>query len=433
MKTSGPQRPTGFHPSETSALTNELVVQQHAEEAAFLWTIRDRVVHSPLYALKDIKRVDSRVEAHLDGLRTAGSFGRGLWQNMLGSKKPGEYFAVGVLAFESGDPIAIAKILSLCGKNELMRGVIAALGWIPFEQVRERIDELLTAEHLVARRVGIAAAAIHRACPTGFLRRAITDRDPVLRARAYRAVGELGCLELLPRIRSGFSDSDEGARFAAAWSATRLSENLDSLATLRLIAKSASRHAYDAVALAVRRMKPEAANQWLLSLAKQKEKVRTALVGAAATGDPSLIPWIMDQMSVPNFARAAGHAFSMITGANLEFEDLDNDRPAEFGIVPNDDPKDAEVAMEEDIELRWPETKMIARWWEKRQADFVPGKRFLCGKAITDATLREILAKGFQPDRAAAALEIGLRDPTLPLFEVRSRADKQFEDLQKWS
>ncbi|MBV9644197.1 MAG: TIGR02270 family protein, partial [Verrucomicrobia bacterium] len=432
MKTSGPQRPIGFHPSETSALTNDLVVQQHAGEAAFLWTMRDRAVHSPLYALKDINRVDGRVEAHLDGLRTAGSFGRELWQNMLDSKQSGEYFAVGALAFESGHSTAIEKILSSCGKFELMRGVVAGLGWIPFEHVKERIRELLTAEELVARRVGIAAAAIHRACPTWLLHGATTDRDPFLRARAYRAIGEMGVLELLPRLRGGFGDSDEGARFAAAWSATRLSENLDSIATLRLIAESTSRYAYDAVALAVRRMKNEAANQWLLLLAKRKEKVRTALVGAAATGDPSLIPWIMDQMSVPNFARAAGRAFSMITGANLEFEDLDCNRPAEFGIVPNDDPKDAEVAMEEDTELRWPDTKEIARWWKKRQADFVPGKRFLCGKAITDVVLREVLAKGFQPDRAAAALEISLQDPTMPLFEVRSRAEKQYEDLQKW-
>ena len=102
-------------------------------------------------------------------------------------------------------------------------------------------------------------------------------------------------------------------RFAAV----RRAKNLDSLAPLRFIAESASRHSYDAVALAVRRMKPEASNPWLFSLAKRTEKVRTALVGAAAAGDPSLIPWIMDQMSVPTFARAAGRAFSMVTGANL--------------------------------------------------------------------------------------------------------------------
>jgi uncharacterized protein (TIGR02270 family) len=123
----------------------------------------------------------------------------------------------------------------------------------------------------------------------------------------------------------------------------------------------------------------------------------------------------------------------MVNGANLEFQDLDCDRPAGFGIVPNDDPKDEEVAMEEDVELRWPNTKLIAAWWKKRQPNFVAGKRYLCGKAITDLILREVLTKGFQPDRVAAALEISLRDPTLPLFEVRSRADKQFEDLHKWS
>ena len=65
-----------FSASETSSVINE-IIEQHAEEAAFLWTMRDRAVHSPSYSLKDLSGLDERVEAHLDGLRVAGQFG---WQ-----------------------------------------------------------------------------------------------------------------------------------------------------------------------------------------------------------------------------------------------------------------------------------------------------------------------------------------------------------------
>jgi hypothetical protein len=51
------------------ALVNEEVVAQHAEEAAFLGTLRQRAVSEPHYALKDLMVLDQRVEAHLDGLR----------------------------------------------------------------------------------------------------------------------------------------------------------------------------------------------------------------------------------------------------------------------------------------------------------------------------------------------------------------------------
>ena len=53
----------------------ESIVTQHAEEAAFLWLLREGAVDAPHYSLKDLVEHDSRVEAHLDGLRVAGEAG----------------------------------------------------------------------------------------------------------------------------------------------------------------------------------------------------------------------------------------------------------------------------------------------------------------------------------------------------------------------
>src|SRR2546430_15909749 len=55
------------------------IVEQHAEEAAILWAQRDKAVLAPNYSLKDLARLDERVEAHLDGLRVAGESGVGGW------------------------------------------------------------------------------------------------------------------------------------------------------------------------------------------------------------------------------------------------------------------------------------------------------------------------------------------------------------------
>ena len=57
------QRPIGFKPQEISALVNREVVEQHAEEASFLWLLRDDAVRAPNYNLQDIADLDERVEA----------------------------------------------------------------------------------------------------------------------------------------------------------------------------------------------------------------------------------------------------------------------------------------------------------------------------------------------------------------------------------
>ncbi|MCR1764356.1 hypothetical protein NAG16_14970, partial [Pseudomonas aeruginosa] len=44
------------------------IVDQHAEEAAFLALLRDYAVRAPHYDLEELAELDQRIEAHLDGL-----------------------------------------------------------------------------------------------------------------------------------------------------------------------------------------------------------------------------------------------------------------------------------------------------------------------------------------------------------------------------
>lgn len=73
------------------------IVSQHAEEAAFLWLLRSNAVSAPHYSLKDLAKLDGRVEAHLDGLRVAGEPGWELCKAGLGNEENGEVFAASVM------------------------------------------------------------------------------------------------------------------------------------------------------------------------------------------------------------------------------------------------------------------------------------------------------------------------------------------------
>lgn len=77
------------------------IVNQHAEESAFLWMLRNDGVNYPHFDLRDLSELDRRVEAHIDGLRTAGESGREICRAAMGVGEPGEIFTAGLLAFET--------------------------------------------------------------------------------------------------------------------------------------------------------------------------------------------------------------------------------------------------------------------------------------------------------------------------------------------
>src|SRR6185295_8844359 len=120
------------------------IVTQHAEEAAFLWLLRSYSVHAPHFSLKDLTKLDGRVEAHLDGLRIAGEPGWDICKEALSLEGPGEVFAAAVLAFESGEEARIQTVLQAGSASpNLSRGIVSAFGWMSYEQAGGHIQRLL--------------------------------------------------------------------------------------------------------------------------------------------------------------------------------------------------------------------------------------------------------------------------------------------------
>ena len=106
------------------------VLSQHAEEAAFLWLLRDVAVASAHHDLESLTRLDDRLEAHLDGLRIAGEVGwQAAWSEFEAHPEPGETFAAAVLAFESAHPTRTQQVLdAIKADPSLIRAVVSAFG-----------------------------------------------------------------------------------------------------------------------------------------------------------------------------------------------------------------------------------------------------------------------------------------------------------------
>jgi uncharacterized protein (TIGR02270 family) len=401
------------------------IVSQHAEEAAFLWLLRSNAIRQPHYALKDLAKLDGRVEAHLDGLRVAGEPGWELCKANLGNEEPGEVFAASVMAFESSIELRIQAVLdTVTQKPELLHGMVSALGWLSFEQASPHIQRLLGSEVHLHRQIGLAACAVHRADPGQALSLAVTSRNLPLRARALKAVGELGRKDLVGAVTENLRAEDENVRYWAAWSGALLGEP-SAVPVLQGLAVAGKSRAEPTCAMALRRLSPTEGYAWVKDLAKQPETQRMAVIGAGVVGDPVQIPWLMEQMTIPEFARVAGESFTMITGIDLAYDDLEQDKPEGFEAGPTESPEDENVEMDPDEDLPWPYPQLVEKWWNQNKWRFTNGTRYLCGQPMTIDTLNQVLRTGKQRQRIAVAIELAMRQPGQRLFNTSAPGFRQ--------
>jgi uncharacterized protein (TIGR02270 family) len=199
-------------------------------------------------------------------------------------------------------------------------------------------------------------------------------------------------------------------------------EPLDTLAD---IAWNNLPRAVRALDILLRRLDVLQANAWLREFAKLPGRQRDLIRATGVIGDPLYIPWLIEHMADNATARLAGEAFSMITGLDLAYRDLDRRPPADFHSGPNDDPADENVALDEDENLPWPDPARIGPWWTANRARFSPGTAYFLGAPKATADWLEALSDAFQRQRHAAALELAIRQPDKAMFEVRARGRLQ--------
>jgi hypothetical protein len=431
------------------------IIIQHAEEAAFLWFLRNNAVRAPHYSLKDLAKLDNRVEAHIDGLRIAGDEGWKICNEVLKWEEAGDLFTAAVLTFENGKDEWIETVLKAGEESyELSRGIVSALGWLPYEQAAVHIQKLLASDSSYLRRIGIAASAVHRKDIGKHIADALSSEDTLLKARALKAAGELGRKDLLPFISTLINDKDDNCRFWASWSAAFLGDG-KAVPVLKTFALPSNPphpdplpqgeressgapsslpqwlrgRSEEAVKLAMRRLVISAAHTWQEELAQNPKTLRLALIGAGIIGDPVMVPWLIEYMNTPEQARVAAEAFTMITGVDIAYEDLEGEKPEGFETGPTENPEDEDVEMDPDEDLAWPNPELILGWWNKNKGRFKSGTRYLLGQPIISENLQQVLRIGFQRQRYADALELAMMKPGTPLFEVRAPGFRQKQML----
>jgi uncharacterized protein (TIGR02270 family) len=399
------------------------VVQQHADDAAHLRHVRSVLVRAPHVKLLQLKRLDDRIEAHLDGLAVAGPFGQSLAEAALARLGCGEVFAATVCALQAKDDAALQRLFALAPASpEAHRGVVSALGWVTPSLLRDVVRRLLAAEPAWLRMLGIEACRLHRVDAGPVLVAALSHEDESLRRAALRCAAELGRADLLPRVLSLLDDAQLGA--CAAHASVLLGDRGAGLRALELAAFDAPTGRDALRSLAVQALLWDRARDNVRTLSQHADP-RPLLRAVGWLGDARLVPWLVERMAEPQLARLAGEAFSAITGADLAMLDLERKPPADFVSGPTDDPDDDNVALDEDESLPWPDPERVQRWWQTNAARFPPGVRCFAGGAVDESQCLQVLSTSTQRMRSLAAQQLVLLRPGHPLFAVAAPAWRQ--------
>jgi uncharacterized protein (TIGR02270 family) len=171
----------------------------------------------------------------------------------------------------------------------------------------------------------------------------------------------------------------------------------------------------------------------LLQLAQDPAQIRQLLRGAGLAGDPAYVPWLIGSMPNDKLARLAGESFSLITGLDLAWLNLERKPPENFESGPNDDPDDPNVDMDVDDGLPWPDQKLIQQWWDANAHRFQPGVRYFMGEPLNRENCLRVLKEGYQRQRILAAHYLCLLNPGTVLFNTSAPAWRQQRLLAQMS
>jgi uncharacterized protein (TIGR02270 family) len=407
------------------------VVQQHVDDAVSLRLMRSVLVRAPHVELHRLRRLDDRLAAHLDGLAVAGEAARRLLNETLANPSAAALFTCTVLALDSGDQAWLDRLLAVAEADpEVRRGVVSAFGWVSPQSLRGVTPTLLGASSPWRRGVALAACAMHSVDAGQVMAASLASDDAGLRARALQVCGVAGRVDLLGACLSGLDDADVAVRGAAACTTLRLGERERSVPVLRALAQEPGPGREEALAWLGLALDGAAARHWLKDLSRDPADQRRLLRAIGLVGDVHFVPWLIERMREPALSRLAGESFALVTGLDLAYLDLDGSAPEGVESSPNDDPESADVALDEDESLPWPDVGKIEGWWSRHGAGFAAGARVFMGGAVDAARCLDVLGKAGQRQRMAAARHLALQLPARAMFRVAAPAWRQERALR---
>jgi uncharacterized protein (TIGR02270 family) len=373
----------------------EDVLDEHLEDLEFLLQQRESALYSPEYTRSELRELERRIAAHVDGLLIGLERTVALATARLADEEPGMVFAVAhtLLRLEVDSATRVVGEAFLAAQGRILSALVAALKLGPITLLADFLARTLRSAKAPTAVAAAEALAFHSKLDVHDRRLAelMEDNDPEVRVKAWKTVSLLDLAPVPGLARpyaSALADTDARVRDAAltagAWTQQKWV-----LAHCRMLAAKVPRESFSAV--------------WLLAILGTAQDLDTLLPIAHATelgsrrfsalasfGHPGVGDALVAGLSLadPRAAAGASAAFTRMTGIDVR-------SAKRVGVLPEDETWDP-TAIAPDIlpdlvdEVALPDVEKATHYWTDNKARYQLGLRWAQGRNLSSPDARSI-------------------------------------------
>ena len=415
------------------------VIEEHLDEAAFLWLQWERALVSPRYVLQEVMSgPEERLLAHVQGLTACGppAVERLLLPAL--EEEPGRVCAALLALLADGTREQVDMLLErLEGGGEVYQACIhrvlaLAGGKALTSSLGALVQEGRAPALVLAHALGALSIRVQD-LPGLELRPFLSSTEPLLRASAISAAGRWN-RPLSPAELRGALDAPSATVRDAALEAGLLLGERSAWDVCRHFVAFRLPGCPLAMRLLAMRGAPQDVEPLarLLDVAELREDALRAL---GASGRPEAVEACLPLLREKKVARLAGEVFSAVTGVVLEGslvsetsgEEDDDDAPVLLAIL------EEEGVLGAERELPLPEPDAVNAAWKEERKRLVAGTRYLRGQPLGAELLLSTLRLAPMRNRRDLTLELAIRSRGKWRVETRGFAHLQWAQLARMS
>jgi len=402
------------------------------KDAPFSWFLFDQAKLNPRYRYPDFQRQSEMLEAHLDALAMALEAGHPI-ENWLDMGDWGSCFQMAALGirYRRNDLFLQALDALQEGEESHYQEIVDACLWHEQDEGDDWLLALQAHHSPVAQQAFIAILRTNRhPSPSPITDVFFEHPHPAVKKQLLNWIGEQKQIEALEYVQQFYLSNTQlkPQDLALAFAATRagvLLNDPDAKNQLKHFALTQNPFMLEALSLLfINEDDIDLVRQWIKKIwAMEKLPVRAKFYATAVAGLTEFVENLFDHMADSTTSKAAGEAFTLLIGVEIEDNNLD-DKNTQTEDTDNhlEDQKGKSPSFINDWEedLPHPDTDACYMWWEKHQSQFNKEERHLADLVTNEENLLTILKKGNQRQRHLASLHLSLRlnydwrDPSWP-------------------